>query len=307
MTNNVFSTVNYKALHNKSAQYIKRAFKLKKEHDMDGYMLFASLSLELLAKASLSKFSEYLIVDHRSSDSLLVASKIESKVNNEGKKVKIKVEDVRTIGAAEAYKKVALIIPKFNKYNENACQNMAKIRNAELHSGASISEMLGKHWEGNYFCACDVILNSYGYNLDQWNEKAESEYISSIVGATIDRLNTVEEKVKESVNKAKAEIEKVSPSELEKRIKKSQKFKLHGKYPERWSLNCPVCGNLARAAGSETFHSIMDFMIAREQGVPTNIRRKEFFPSKFRCVVCELSLDNREEVNATDLFETYIK
>lgn len=306
MSIDVFATIDHNALHEKSARYIKRALKMKKENDIDGYILFASLSLELLAKASLSKVNKLLIVDHRSHDSLRVALEIKSKIDRNGKEVDIRVEDVRTIGAAEAYKKVALILPTFNKDNENACQNMARIRNAELHSGASTSNSLENYWEGSYFYACSVILNSYGYDLDQWNGEAEGEYISSIVDATINRLEEAKERAVNSVNKAREEIQNINSTELENRIKKSKNFKLHEKYLKSWPLECPICHNSAHAAGKETFDSVMDFMIALEQGSLTNNLKKEFFPSKFHCAVCKLRLDNEEEIDATKLFETHI-
>ena len=305
MSEDVFSTIDHKALYDKSAQYIKRALKMKKEKDIDGYILFAAFSLELLAKASLAKVSKFLIVDHKNTESLLVASGIKSKINSKGEEVDIEADEIRTVIAAEVYKKIATIIPEFTNDNKNICQSMAKVRNMEIHSGVSISKSLSDHWEGSYFTVCSVILRNYGCDLSQWNREATGQHISSIVSATIDRLDKAKEKADSSIINAEKEIQKISNAELEKRLQKSKKFN-RGKYQESWPLDCPVCSNPAHAAGNETFHSVMNFMIALQQGNPTSNIKREFFPSKFYCHVCRLRLDSEEEISATNKFKTQI-
>lgn len=306
MSEDVFSTIDHKAFYDKSARHIEAAFKRKSEGDIDGYILSAALSLEHLAKATLSKISPFLIIRHNCPESLLIASQQKSKINNKGKEVPIQASEIKTIGAAEAYRKIAVIISGFSINNEKICQSVAQVRNTEAHSGAPISKSLESHWEGSYLDACSVILDCYGSDLSQWNEQAEREYTSIIIQATIKRHEETIKKVEDAVNRARVERKRISHTEIKRRSEKSRDFKFSEEHPEYWKLKCPICSELAHVAGNETFSSIMDYLIAHEKGNYTHSREKEFFPSRFHCAVCKLRLNSEEEVRATNFFGTRI-
>jgi hypothetical protein len=62
------------ALYAKSKVYIKRGFRAQQAGEVEEYQLWASLALELLAKAALSAIHPALVADPTHPESLLAAS-----------------------------------------------------------------------------------------------------------------------------------------------------------------------------------------------------------------------------------------
>ena len=80
-TGSVRAAISSDALFGKSKVYVQRALSAKKNQDLDGYQLWAALSLELLGKAALASRHPSLIVNPQHPPSLLAAAGINVSAN----------------------------------------------------------------------------------------------------------------------------------------------------------------------------------------------------------------------------------
>ncbi|MGE6579236.1 hypothetical protein [Paenibacillus xylanexedens] len=117
--------IEYIDLYNKSKVFIQKGISNRNESDMFEFLLWASLSLEILGKATLAYVHPSLVVDPNDPKGLLVAC---------GYK---KHEDFKTIQAKTVFDRLqtSLSITKFDQKKREFCMSLANKRNAELHSG----------------------------------------------------------------------------------------------------------------------------------------------------------------------------
>src|SRR5688572_19379094 len=157
------------ALMDKSRVYIRAGLEAKRRGDNTQYQLNAAIALELLAKAALSAIHASLIVEHNNPNNILVAAGVHADTA------------AKTIGAEEAYSRLRHVSRGFAGCYE-ACKRLAHRRNAELHSAdLPMNEMKLDAWEGDYWRAGELILETCGLDLDDWlgakDAKATKELI----------------------------------------------------------------------------------------------------------------------------------
>src|SRR5258706_7746913 len=145
------------ALYAKSQIYIRRGLRAQAAVETEEYQLWASLALELLGKAALSKVHPALVADPNHYQSLFAAC---------GRQLS---PDIKTITAKTLFERLSHIEKSFDSRHQKFCEQMAIRRNAELHSGESpFSGMSAEIWEREFWGAIVIVLQMQDETLESW-------------------------------------------------------------------------------------------------------------------------------------------
>lgn len=119
--------------------------------------LWASLNLELIARACLSHISPTLLADGKE------WRNIHHALGHPPTSLKFKPTSA---DISKALSILHEIVPEFTKELSDSCGKLCSLRNAELHSGEEAFAGLGtSSWLPQYYASCRVLLESMGKNL----------------------------------------------------------------------------------------------------------------------------------------------
>ena len=328
MTHNPLDTIKFEFLYRKSSDCIKRAlhrrgtgdpslsadvgrrpFGEKQIENFTEYQLWASIALELLGKAALASHHPCLVVDVRSSESMLAAADIDSK----GDGTRIKMEEIRTLSARDVYKRLKSIIPKYDDDAYELCVITAGGRNAELHSAASPFSRMKPDWEERYWHTSEIILNHIGRTFTQWFGQKDAQEALEVIKEAQDARKKKQDEVAVKIERAKQNFSKLNEVERRRIAGEVRDKDLHTVlkdfskiYEMAWEVSCPSCENRSFMAGKETVSSIMD----STDLVDGKLRRvrnfgRVFAPYEFICHACNLKLADSDEIRSANMFETH--
>lgn len=291
MAEDIFIAISSEALHAKSKVYMGRAMVRKAAGDLDEYQLWASLALELLGKAALSRRHPCLVVDPQHAPSLFVAAGVNL------------TTDVKTIAAKTLFERLTHLVPRFDKVVQKFCLDIAERRNAELHSAdLPFKTMRLEAWEERYWHACDTILRHLDTSLEDWIGAADAAAPRQLLIEAAAAL-TAAVKLRIEAHRAtfqelkKAERERLY-AEAELREPDRQVALFPVRHDEIWAEPCPACGCRAFVTGEQTGEDITKE--ADEYGIWEVVDR-EFVGEEFSCPTCELVLTGSEELNAAGI------
>lgn len=293
------------ALYSKSQVYIRRGLRAQGAGDTEEYQLWASLALELLGKAALSKVHPALVADPTHFQSLFAAC---------GRHLS---PDIKTITAKTLFERLGHIDKAFDSRPQKFCNQMALRRNAELHSGESpFSGMSAEAWEREFWGATETVLKMQDENLESWLGAEDAKAPAKIVEQASEAIQWA---VKHRVDRHKENFEKNHPDP------KRRQETIEGSQNYRWidlpssrrfgsdgheRTTCPACRSLGFMAGTLWNEEIT----ASEPGwggydehgrwygeLPTETVEKTFSVEDFVCPVCGLELFGTKEIAAADL------
>ncbi len=302
---NLQLAIEKEALLGKSKVYIQRALRCKSQGDLDQYQLWASLSIELLGKSTLSSIHPSLIVDPTHYQSLFAASGINIST------------DIKTITAKTLFERLRRLSKKFDENVKKFCDAISHRRNAELHSGeVPFQNMKLEAWERHYWHAIQLILEISFSSLDEWlgadRAKAPKEIVKQAQEAIRDAVKTkIEYAANEFKKKNKRDREKaLADAETKSVFQYRDFFTLIS--DADWELKCPACEGKAFMAGIQYGEEIVVDAISDVGedwwGGLWEIVEKCFVAEEFYCAVCELHLVNQAEIEVagleTEHFET---
>lgn len=221
--------IEYLDLYNKSQLFINKGISKRNESDMSEFLLWASLSLELLGKATLAFVHPSLVVDPNDPKGLLVACGYKNH------------DDFKTIQAKTVFERlqVHLSIPKFDQKKTDFCKSLANKRNAELHSGLlpfdglKLDLILPHFWE-----ICVILLQFQEKELDEWIGRDEAIRASKIIEDHSAILKTVVESRVEACRIKYREKYRVDRPHIIYDIDENEEL-----------IPCPACNNDAVAYG----------------------------------------------------------
>lgn len=284
------------ALMGKSKAFIRKALVAKGNGDHADYQLWASLSLELLAKAALAAIHPSLIVDvQKNPNAILSACGIEVNAR------------VATIGADTAYIRLKhTAAPRFNHAVYEACKGMADLRNAHLHSGElPFDGRAADAWESGFWHACEVVLDSIKSSLDEWLGGTNAQEPKAIIVAAAQaKKAAAKERIAES---ARNFIERVSKAkDREQLIEKSKHLRpslywdtFKRPLDNHWLEKCPACSALAVAGGDKTYERLADDQDYEDGG--WELVDIGYATEELHCPTCELNLWGEDELEAAGI------
>jgi len=286
------------ALFAKSQVYIRRGFRAQTDGDTEEYQLWASLALELLGKAALSKVHPALVADPQHFQSLFAAC---------GRQLS---PDIKTIGAKTLFERLTHTEKRFDSRHQKFCEQMALRRNAELHSGESpFSGMPAEAWEREFWGAVETILRMQDHSLESWigaeSAKAPAEIIQqaeeALRWAVMNRITRCKDDFKSKYQ---------DPKRRQQAIEASKNLTWNDyTWDGRSRATCPACGGTAFVGGTLWDEKVVDtdpgWSANDETGEygepPMETVRKTFNVEAFACPVCALRLYGTKEIAAASI------
>jgi hypothetical protein len=194
-------------------------------------------------------------------------------------------------------------VPRFDKFVQKFCMDIAERRNAELHSAdLPFKTMRLEAWEARYWHACDTILRHMVSSLEDWIGAADAAAPRQLLDEAAAALQAaVKLRVQAAqaafLERKKAERERLH-AESEMREPEQQVTLFPNRYDEIWIQACPACACRAFMAGEQTGEDITKE--PDEYGI-WEIVDREFVGEEFKCPTCELALTGSDELDAAGI------
>lgn len=274
--------IHYKDLFQKSIIYIEKAITSRDEGNYDEFQLWASISLELLGKATLASIHPSLVVDPNSPKGLLVACGY------------IESDDFKTITAKTLYDRLStwLKITRFDNKTKDFCMTLSNRRNAELHSGLIPFEGINiEGWTPKFWDVCKILLEFQDKSLSDFIGHQEAKNAEFIIN---DHTQTLQKTIESRIDRHKLiylnKYSNHSPQEIA--------FDLE---PWEGIVDCPSCGNSWIAEGEMVDSEFIEY----DSDDPWIANFKETYDiTEFRCLYCDLKLNGYDEVEFSGM-DTY--
>lgn len=287
------------ALYAKSQVYVRRGLRAHAGGDTEEYQLWASLALELLGKAALSKVHPALVVDPTHYQSLFAAC---------GRHIST---DVKTITAKTLFERLSHIDKAFDSRHQKFCEQIAIRRNVELHSGESpFSGMASEVWEREFWGAIEIILKMQAESLESWLGVQDStapiallqQAVKATEWAVMNRISRsredFESKYRDS-NKRKEMIERASDRPFQDYEKK---FNI---IVDSWERHqCPACGTNGFLGGQLWSEDVVDVDDSDDPMI--EYTDETYTVEEYVCPNCDLHLFGTKEVQPAGLPSEFV-
>ncbi|WP_459693162.1 hypothetical protein [Achromobacter xylosoxidans] len=265
------------SLWSKAVLYMQRA--TAQDKDSSEFGLWASLGLELLARAAVAHASPALLADpDKDQRNLLHALGITS--NHAPKSI----PTIQVISLCKT------LITSFEEEEFKVATALINRRNEELHTGAAAFAMFPlQSWIGGFFRCCKILAEHQGETLtslfgkDEATvaegilDKAEASFISQVKSAISAHTKVFQAKSTEERTQLARDAD-ITSDELSHR--------------GHHRVMCPACGSKATVQGTtyggERLEHKDGMIIVRESVTPT----------KFSCIACGLKLAGYQELVA---------
>jgi len=267
----------YNNLFQKSKLYIQRALDEDREGDL--FPFWISLSLELLARSTLSKISPALLADTNSNDHLLYAFGFET------------TSKPRSIQTSEVFQRLLKINISFTQDDCKIANSIVEQRNTELHSAIKgFIDYPASMWIADFYRICKILLKSQMLTLEDLLGKEESQAAEMMIAV---EDNTTKKQVIDKINAYKKVFFDLPIDQQKNKIVTAQ-VEIRRNYSKAKIVKCPACGSDALLSGDL-------FSISAAKLDVGNIRQeKRYIPTKFGCVVCGLTLTSYQQIKITD-------
>lgn len=282
------------ALFGKSKVYIRRGLRAQVQGDIEEYQLWASLALELVGKAALSKVHPALVADPQHYQSLFAAC---------GRQLS---PDIRTITAKTLFERLGHVDKAFDARYQRFCEQMALRRNAELHSGESpFSGMSAEAWAREYWGAVEAILRMKGESFESWLGAEGSKAPAKVLTQAKEALEWA---VKDRIVRCKEDFEKKNPDPTKRaqKVKDTEQFR-YWEWPQRKDLagdgldkhKCPACTAFGMLTGSLWNEEVSEDQ--DEEDPTTEWVDLTYVVEEFLCPTCGLRLFGTKETQAGEM------
>lgn len=269
------------ALFTKAIVYVDEMQK----HPADDWQfgLWASLSLELLARAVLAHISPTLLASRKDWRHVYHA------LGHSPTAVRFTPSSVLSNEVLSMLKE---IVPAFTDELADACLKILVRRNAELHTGEEAFAGIGTSgWLPHFYMSCKVLLEFMGKKLEDLfdNPKEAEDLISSLQDAAAKAVRQeIEAHAKMWAALGKEERE--------------TRFSVATSWATRMAghrTKCPACGSPALIRGSG--HGD----VTTEIGEDVIMQRQTMLPSSFECVACKLKIAGISKLSASGLGDAF--
>lgn len=273
------------ALLNKALRYAEHMH--EKEPNSWDQLLWSSLSLELLLRASLSNVSPVLIAETSNRDwsHLYVAlgfNPLEEKYSP------------RTIATNEVISRLSKIFPEFNKEVESFCTVHTGRRNAELHSGENPFEGIAEStWLPRFYKAAEILLSTMGLEMDEFFDEEIVRTANKLIEAAADEKAQMAKGVV-AAHKKVWENKSQDEQDAAREAAKVWAMKHDGH-----RTSCPACNSTGLLVGEAV--SAPQRKLEEDEIQESH----ENLPTHFECVACGLKITGLSKLSAVGLGDRY--
>lgn len=271
------------ALWMKARLFINRAIEPADLVSFDERALWASLALELLAKAALAKINPMLIADNTQPKSLMIAAGISA--------------DVTTFKSVPAKTLFERCQQAFKPFNRVQAENISHARNEYVHSAVfPFSDKMQDAWWGAYWSQAVILIQAQDRDLvdfvgDDFTARAE-QYLQN-------QERAVEERVESLIARAQQFYEMRKADRLTSEVLRGRRFVeyLHDHHTRH---ACPACEGEGVLGG--------DYVVGGEtlyaDGLPVAVD-KVIRTESFTCEHCGLVLERPDFMRVARLPEVF--
>jgi len=281
----------YEDLWNKAKALIERAISKRNESAFDEFQLWASISLEILGKATLAKIHPVLIANPEKFEFLLVACGHTPS------------NDYRTIMAKTLFERCKRVVKNFDQVAEGFCLEMASRRNADLHSGEVPFDGIAIGvWQPKYWQVTKLLLDAQGKDLEGYLGANEARAAEEIISdASVALAKAIEGRIR----KHELSFHKAYPEEQRDQVHEHAQITVNArlKYDET-DTPCPACHSPGIMTGEYLTQEIKG---PAEDEPWINEVENLFGAERFECVVCGLKLVGVDEIVAADFDSEFTK
>jgi len=245
--------------------------------------LWASLTLELLARAALSHVSPTLLANRKD------WRNVHHALGHPATSVKFVPSSALSSDVLAILNE---IVPAFTSELFEACVKALVRRNAELHTGEDAFAGIGtSEWLPYFYMSCKVLLESMGKKLEDLfdDPKSAQDLITSLQDWAAKAVwGEIESHGKLWAGKGKEE--------------QQAQFGQATSWATRMAghrTKCPACGSPALVRGSR--HGD----VSTEIGEDTVVQKQTMLPSSFECVACKLKISGISKLSACGLGDAF--
>jgi hypothetical protein len=288
----------YVSLWAKSKTFIDKAVEARDGGDDGEYHLWASVALEVLGKATLSRVHPTLVADPSHFESVLAAVGMPSGV------------PVKSITAVTLYERLQRVVDAFDDRMKRHATLLANRRNAELHSGENPIEGLDADaWAPEFWAICEVLLEHQRRSLADWLGDDEAVRIARVIA---DRTQLLRQTVLARIQRRREDLDRRYPPNSAEREDATRRADGRS-VPARILRGadavsehaCPSCGMKGWLSGSFEFEEITGS--TGEPGEPSwDLVELTYDTETFRCSECGLVLDGRDELSVAQLPDSFV-
>ena len=277
----------YHSLYTKAQAFARKGLE-HQEPSSTEVPFWCIVSLELLARATLSHENPALLADLRSEDSLLAICGIATK---------------KTPVSAPAnlvFKRCMDICERFSDEDYRRCLVWLNLRNEELHTGKLPFENLKTSmWRPDFYRICSVLLDQSNSNLEEFIGAKQAATAETMIESLSEKRKKEAEK---SVSCSKKKFENLDVDERADSLKNgSKKAKsLSTTYDRYIAVKCPSCGGKAVLAGD---------LIRSTTPIDSDgelVQEDVWLPVGLECYCCDLKLVGHALVSAVGLGDQFV-
>jgi hypothetical protein len=276
----------------KAQLFINYALDDEPDRTFDERALWASLALELLGKAALSRASPLLIATpNEDGKNLLAAAGLTDDQAT-----------FKTVTASTVFKRCATA---FKPFNDQASFRIAEDRNAYLHSAAtSFTPIPETAWWPRFWALAHILVNACDRDLEQFVGKA---HVRIVEEALAQNQRNVDERFHMLVERANQKLARFEAGEMRgselRDWQRSTNLTIGLSYatPE----TCPACGeNEGTLEGDDVISTEMRYEQVAEDDYEVWLDL-EIAAEYFSCANCRCVLDSFELLQAAELPESF--
>jgi hypothetical protein len=225
-------------LREKARQYIIRAFHCEENDDNEGFLIWSSLSLEIMLKSSLASINPILIIDTKDESSALASIGKESS------------KKIRTITAEKCCSIISKINPYFSSLVKTFCLEIIENRNTELHSaGKPYSTKTESDWQPDFWHVMHILLEMSKIEIEDWltgteatTWKMKSQKIEEATEKAIEaKIRKHKEKFEKMTKSEKTDLQNMTKENLNKLIIETIKKMTGENIEDVITEKCPAC------------------------------------------------------------------
>lgn len=254
---------------------------LSADADSADHALYSAITLELLARAALARFSPVLLADEKSWRNIAFAIGFSVNKTPPG-----------SIGVREVIGRLAELDPEITQEIQNFSATHFNKRNGELHSGELAFDAYGSSvWLPKYYQAAQAFLKTAGFTVDEFFPDPDG--VRQLIDSLSDKAA---QKVREDIEAYK----KVWLGKTEEeRTKLTALAVTLATRRDGHRVVCPACNSPSIVVGTPT-GAIKTYVGSDE------IEQKQtHIPSSFECTACGLKIAGFSKLAAAGLGNAY--
>jgi hypothetical protein len=265
----------------KARQYIDIAYDQDREEWL--FAFWATLSLELLARAALSHIHPALLANTSERDGRHLIYSL-------GLLPSTKNYMPKSIEVSDVFDRCEALIPDFTKDHAIFCKGLMGRRNEELHSGgAPFADISLEAWLHRYYDSCSILVSFLGRTLADYVGDAEAKAAATMIESLKDDAAKAvlgEIAAYKTVWQAKDEKDRIAAAEL---------ASVEARRDMGHIVTCPACGSKAVLLGEEMA------ALPSALGGDKIITKSVMLPISFACKACGIQIKGHNKLLAAGL------